>query len=164
MGEWKPLTPSDVKAFDDFSTDLILEMTEHGWVGRISSKGHAILRAPDSDTTHAVSRDSLRGRSGRNSRAVFTRWLSGQNMNPGEEWAEFTCKQCGDSFVTARALGAHRKKHLPGIKCSECGKEVKYLAKHMKVHEKVDTKSLSERLLELAAEVERLERNVKGTS
>lgn len=72
--KWTRLTREDVPGFDKTMTEIVLEMGEHGWVGRLSSKGHAIMRAPDGVTTHAVSRDSLRGRSGRNTRSTFERW------------------------------------------------------------------------------------------
>src|SRR5699024_3883928 len=66
---------TDLTTFDKEATTLVLEAMDYGWLGRISSKNHAILRAPDGQTTISVSRDSLRGRSGRNCRAQFDRWL-----------------------------------------------------------------------------------------
>lgn len=74
MRRWARLTREDVSGFDKTMAEIVLEMGEHGWVGRMSSKGHAIMRAPDGTCTHSVSRDSLKGRSGKNTRAVFERW------------------------------------------------------------------------------------------
>lgn len=77
-GEYRRLKRGDLTGFDKTATALVLEASEHGWIGRLSSKGHAIMRAPDGETTMSVSRDSLRGRSGRNARAYFDRWLRAQ--------------------------------------------------------------------------------------
>lgn len=42
-------------AFEPFTIALIREMEADGWTGRISAKGHAIMRSPDGQTTCAVS-------------------------------------------------------------------------------------------------------------
>lgn len=72
------LTAADVKTFDDDAKKLLAMMTMAKWRGYLSSQNHAIMHAPDGVSTIAVSRDSLRGRSGRNAKADFERWLKGQ--------------------------------------------------------------------------------------
>ena len=47
---WRRLTRRDLMNFDDVSTDAVLTAMDRGGVGRISSKGHAILRAPGGAT------------------------------------------------------------------------------------------------------------------
>lgn len=61
------------QSFDDAARKLLREMLEAGWDGRMGSKGHAIMRAPDGVTTMAVVRSSKRS-SGANQRAEFERW------------------------------------------------------------------------------------------
>ena len=65
-----------IPGFDDGARDLIRRMLDAGWTGRVSSKGHAILRAPDGKSTASVARDFTRARSGRNATADFERWLA----------------------------------------------------------------------------------------
>lgn len=42
-------------AFEPFTIALIREMEADGWTGRISNRGHAIMRSPDGTTTCSVS-------------------------------------------------------------------------------------------------------------
>jgi hypothetical protein len=77
---WRVLTRQDLPAFDNEAASIVLDASEMGWLGRISTKGHAIMRAPDGNTTISVSRDSSRGRSGKNARADLERW---KNRQPG---------------------------------------------------------------------------------
>ena len=73
------------------------------------------------------------------------------------------CLQCGSVFESARALGAHRKKHIEPTPCPECGRPVKYLVRHMAIHEgKKSLKPLSEQLIELAVLAEQLENQLEG--
>lgn len=85
----------------------------------MSTKGHAILRAPDGETTMSVSRDSLRGRSGRNARAVLDRWQKQQDTNQGDEPVKsddpnpFKCADCDRAYPFAEYLDNHRRKKHP---------------------------------------------------
>lgn len=54
---WRVLTRRELNAFDDSARDAILYAMDHGAVGRISTNGHAILRAPDGRTM-SVTRNS----------------------------------------------------------------------------------------------------------
>lgn len=95
----------ELKHFDDTATRLVLEMQAHGWRGHMTSTGHAFMYAPDGETTTSVSRESLRGRAGRNARAAFERWQRAQRQ--AREEAErtnafgLTAEQVakGDSFM-----------------------------------------------------------------
>lgn len=78
------LHPSDLQSFDSESRQLAMDMQEAGWRGRLSSKGHLFMYAPDGKTTWTFARDSQRGRSGRNARAYFQRW---QKRSRGRERA-----------------------------------------------------------------------------
>lgn len=72
------VTAADVRSFDDDAKKLLALMAMAKWRGYISSSNHAIMHAPDGKTTISVSRDSLRGRSGRNAKADFERWLKAE--------------------------------------------------------------------------------------
>jgi hypothetical protein len=69
------LTAADVRTFDDDAKKLLALMAVAEWRGYLSGSNHAIMHAPDGKTTISVSRNSLRGRSGRNAKAEFERWL-----------------------------------------------------------------------------------------
>lgn len=56
---WYKLTRSDLATFDDIATNVILYAMERGGSGRISRKGHAILRGPNGGTM-SVPRDGNR--------------------------------------------------------------------------------------------------------
>lgn len=74
MSRASVLTRGDLTPFDDQAKALILEAVTAGWRGYISRSNHAILYAPDGRGTISVSRNSKRGRSGRNADAAFRRW------------------------------------------------------------------------------------------
>lgn len=156
------LRRTDLRTFDQEMTDLIMEMTDHGWTGRVSSNGHAIMRAPDGEDTHSISRSSLRGRSGRNARAAFDRWLRQQPAkepemsdqetttvtgpggtehskgerpgDPEEEGYIKEYKECPTCHesVWRDALGPHMKLHIEARPCSVCGRSYKYLDTHIR--------------------------------
>lgn len=69
------LKAADLRGFDDDAKKLLAMMAMAKWRGYVSGSNHAIMHAPDGKTTVSVSRDSLRGRSGKNARAEFERWL-----------------------------------------------------------------------------------------
>lgn len=68
----------ELRRFDAQATALILEAVAAGWIGYISNRNHAILYAPDRRGTISISRDSKRGRSGRNADAAYRRWQARQ--------------------------------------------------------------------------------------
>jgi hypothetical protein len=78
--EERPLlsVENGLKTFDSDAQRLVFAMQAAGWRGYMSNRGHAIMHAPDGVTTTSISRDSLRGRSGRNAKAKFTRWVREQ--------------------------------------------------------------------------------------
>lgn len=144
--EWRPLTRRDLRGFDDGACDLILKAIGYGAVGRISQKGHALLRGPDGQTM-SVSRNTGMGNRGRqNAEADFVRIFGayeqeekqavGQNLTlvrkeqtvanthplvPPEEHPMLTCpaKDCEAEFVTEGARYTHiQKQHFP---CREPG-------------------------------------------
>lgn len=79
MSRARVLTRPDIPShFDQRATELVLEAMAAGWTGYISGRSHAILYAPDGRGTISVTRDSKRGRSGRNARAAFERWEARQ--------------------------------------------------------------------------------------
>jgi hypothetical protein len=58
---------------------LIREMEADGWTGRISSKGHAIMRAPDGTTTCSVApKLGSPTRAAANQAATYRRWKRAQ--------------------------------------------------------------------------------------
>lgn len=75
-----PLSVHDLRTFDEEGRALLLDMQEKGWVGRRTSRGHVLMYAPDGEHTLTFSRESLRGRAGRNARGYFTRWLRLQGL------------------------------------------------------------------------------------
>ena len=60
MANWKTLTRSDLKAFDEDMTKFILYAMDNGGTGRVSNNGHAIIRN-NSGQTMSVSRSSSGG-------------------------------------------------------------------------------------------------------
>lgn len=65
-------------AFEPFTIELIRTMEADGWIGRISTKGHAIMRSPDGSTTCSVTpkvgQPNRRGNLGAN----YRRWKKAQ--------------------------------------------------------------------------------------
>lgn len=123
------LTRLDLKAFDKRAADLVLETMEYGWLGRVSSKGHAILRAPDGQTTMSVARDSDRS-TGANARADFDRWL--RTAEPQTQ--ETLSNETGSAEPTSPPEQPSQAVLGPSLQgqqgstdekrvCSECGRE-----------------------------------------
>ena len=98
---WRPLTRGDLTTFDDFMTNIVMEYTTLGWVGKMSKKGHAVLRAPDGETTVSVSRSSSRASSGTRARADLDRW---KNNQPGRAFG-----------ISPDGMDAAADVHLTGI-------------------------------------------------
>jgi len=69
---FRRLSRVDLKGFSRQSQNLILMAMERGGVGRVSNKGHAILRSP-SGATMSVSRSYSQNRGWQNTEASWTR-------------------------------------------------------------------------------------------
>lgn len=91
------VTPDDIKHFDNDAIGLVAEYHLAGWRSHMTSKGHVFLKAPDGTETASVSRDSLRGRSGRNATAPLKRWRRRQEQER-QEREEQAHKGPGSSF------------------------------------------------------------------
>ena len=65
-------------AFDTFAVQLIQGMEDYGWRGRVSSRGHAIMRSPDGMTSCSISPKVGSPRHRGNQAAPFKRWLREQ--------------------------------------------------------------------------------------
>lgn len=70
---WQPVTAQDLRAFGKETVALALRATEDGWLGRLSSKGHLIMRAPDGRATMSLGREEGK-RALRNNLADYRRW------------------------------------------------------------------------------------------
>lgn len=144
MSDYKPLKSADLKQFDGESTALVMEMVEAGWTGRISQRGHAIMHAPDGEATHSISRDSLRGRSGRNARATFERWMKqrSRELHPAQgETVVIEEAPQRDNIIQMHPTGFEtfdRREHEPfACTVEDCGRTfstAQGLAAHSKAH------------------------------
>lgn len=72
--ELEQVTPDQIKHFDHDAIHLVAQYHFAGWRSHMTSNGHVFLKAPDGTETASVSRESLRGRSGRNAAAPLKRW------------------------------------------------------------------------------------------
>lgn len=71
-----PLTKRDLTAFDQEATDLILEAIELGCTGRVSTKGHCIIRNNSGETTAVPRNLSTLNRGSQNAKAQIRRLLN----------------------------------------------------------------------------------------
>lgn len=157
MSTYQPLAEVTTAGFDKAMKEFTREVAEHGWLGRRTKQGHIVARAPDGETTICISRSELRGRSDKNVRADFNRWLKQQPeqpeqtevSTPAEEAKEpephpdhvphpkqWECAEegCGRSFATERGLKSHRRKHLLVYEnCPLCDQRVTYMGKHLRM-------------------------------
>lgn len=75
MVDYVPLTKADLGSFDKEAVKHVTRAVELGWVGRVSSKGHCIMLAPDKETTMRVPPImDAPGHGARNARAALRRW------------------------------------------------------------------------------------------
>lgn len=129
------LARTELRKFDDEALAVIREFQQHGWRGYVSQRGHAIMRAPDGETTASISH-RLGGKAGpaRKARGDLARWLRTQDTTKGTdvavmeavpETAESTgvpCPECGQ-VIQSKALGAHiGAVHRGPYPCPECGR------------------------------------------
>lgn len=73
----------EVRTFDGDAKNLLAGYHEAGWASHRTKRGHVIVRSPDGQETATVTRDSLRGRSGRNAAAPLKRWKRDQEPVKG---------------------------------------------------------------------------------
>ena len=126
------LERKDLRSFDAEATKMILDAIAAGCTGRVSSKGHAILRNPAGSTV-SISRD-LRtpNRSAQNTRADYRRFMAtletpvngtapevtaevvSEPSEPSDD-GKVPCPDCGEP-VNVRGLGAHRAFAHKGVK------------------------------------------------
>jgi predicted RNA binding protein YcfA (HicA-like mRNA interferase family) len=71
-------------AFDSYSAELIRDMESDGWSGKISKRGHAILRAPDGVTSCTVAPKSGAPQDRLNQGAVYRAWKKAQDAPSGQ--------------------------------------------------------------------------------
>jgi hypothetical protein len=133
---FRRLTRVDLKGFSRQSQNLVLMAMERGGVGRVSNRGHAILRSP-SGSTMSVSRAFSNNRGMKNCEAQFMRVFGDlpqedtrgslalvpdlHPLVPSEEHPMLECPvaSCPAEFVTEGARYSHvHAKHFP---CPEPG-------------------------------------------
>lgn len=141
--EWKRMTANDLRHCDSKAKEIILRAMELGAVGRLSSKGHVIVRAPNGATMSVSRNMTSSNRSRQNTEAEFARVFEGvdvpEQRNEGslalvpvtetvafdrEPDLECPAKDCEAVFVTEGARYSHIEKEHS--KCYECG----YVAKN----------------------------------
>jgi hypothetical protein len=107
------LTRTDLRGFDKQATDLILKAIEAGCTGRVSSKGHAILRNRTGQTA-SVPRDlSKPNRTGANTTAAVSRLITATRSDPATDRTvedDRSCPDCGEAFAGPMALMNHTKR------------------------------------------------------
>lgn len=81
------LDRTDLSGFDAQATDLILEAMEAGCTGRISAKGHAILRNNIGDTASVSRHSAVQNRSAANTRSNVKRLI---RMQPSSAFGDLT--------------------------------------------------------------------------
>ena len=122
--EWTKLTRADLTVFHTDMRDIIMDAMERGGLGRISSKGHAILRSPNGTTTMSVPSKPKSNRNLQNCRADFNRLFG--DTEPAKKAAlpprpatptpailaeKLPCfvKTCGKTFQTKGARYSHHE-------------------------------------------------------
>lgn len=82
---FRRLTRADLVTFDQEAKDLILEAMSIGCVGRVSSKGHAILRNNAGGSTSVPRNLTSPNRSAQNARADMKRLIADHRPDPGPQ-------------------------------------------------------------------------------
>jgi hypothetical protein len=65
-------------AFEPFTIALVREIEAAGWQGRISTRGHAIMRAPDGETTCSIPPKAGAPQDRLNIGRAYRRWQKAQ--------------------------------------------------------------------------------------
>lgn len=76
------LTRKDLSGFDKRAQDLIMDAIDHGCIGRVSAKGHCILRNSSGESAAVPRNMSSPNRTAQNSRAQVRRLLAGCDDQP----------------------------------------------------------------------------------
>lgn len=101
--EFRLLRREDLLAFDEAATALILYATSMGVLGRISNKGHCILRNSSGGTTAVARNSSLANRTSKNAQAGVRRLLRDHRQpTPDDEPA-----RPAERITVTRALRTH---------------------------------------------------------
>lgn len=98
------LTHRDLRAFDQRATDLVLTAMDVGCTGRVSSKGHAILRNSAGQTTSVPPTSISLNRSAQNAAADLKRFLEGHATQPE---ASLTPTDLTSPITVVEALDRH---------------------------------------------------------
>jgi hypothetical protein len=135
--EWKRLSNGDLRGFDARARELIGQAMDLGAVGRVSTKGHAILRAPNGMTISVSRTLASSNRARQNVEAQFARAFEGvvppvqEERTQGslalvppqrlhnEPTLECGVEGCDAVFVTEGARYSHTEKEH--FKCPEPG-------------------------------------------
>lgn len=75
----------DLAGWEQDAVQLVMEYQLHGWSGRMSSNGHAIMHSPDGTETASLARKHTRNRGGLNARRPLQRWLKRQEEERQQE-------------------------------------------------------------------------------
>lgn len=76
MSGYRTLVPNqDLRHFDDTAIRVVTDYQSYGWVGKVSRRGHAILRAPDGQATTAVAPKGKNSYGGDVAREDLKKWL-----------------------------------------------------------------------------------------
>lgn len=124
------LSDREMRDFDKEARALVHDFHDAGWRSHMSNRRHAIMLAPDGKTTANISRNSLRGRSGRNARAALKNWQRKTKPSTHEKTnyleeepmvTKHTCPDCpGKQFATSGAYALHRQRKHDGLTCPDC--------------------------------------------
>lgn len=75
------VSTGEIKHFDDEAKALVALFHTAGWHSYMTGNGHsAFMLAPDGKTTTTVTRESLRGRSGKNAASKLKKWLRDEGV------------------------------------------------------------------------------------
>lgn len=147
FAELATVTRQDIRNFDTEAKKLVDLFHEAGWRSYMSNNSHAILQAPDGETTASVSGHNNRAQV-RRGRQELKRWLirnrkqsktlpgpsprshehehepENRSQEPAMTTTTKTCPDCpGREFKSGGALALHRQRTHDGMTCPECGEK-----------------------------------------
>jgi hypothetical protein len=127
--------------FEPAAIALVREMEDDGWTGRISNRGHAILRSPDGAATCSVQPRIGDPRNKHNVGASYRRWKRAQEAanSPAEPGTvpEGSCPTCGkDGFASPGRVHTHMAHAHRRMPCPVCAKQTSpaQSARHLASH------------------------------
>lgn len=157
MTQPPPLFQSGRLSLNGFAKEraqLVREMEDSGWTGRITANGHAFMRAPDGQTTCSVApKTGSPTRANGNSASVYKRWLKQKldaenSADPDREDIQTVnepaavapratppapvdtapelqvCGDCGQPFKTLQALSVHHVRAHVRVSCPICARRL----------------------------------------